>query len=296
MAVPAHDTRDFEFAKKFNLPIKPVIMPKDGKIDEKEMTEAYTDVNDGIAINSGFLNGLASKEAIKKAKENGHLVFINTGRTFSGIPKTITELNFDGYVCGCGTHIYFQGKKIKESVIPNDQCVETVKILRKYQVYAFYEADQGIYFDFSYPNPFLEMGKKIFGTQGKSIDEIIEDQTKTFDKCLISLKENPAADSVMEYFRQHYYCISRGDDVWEMTQKSCNKVTGIQEVWAYLGADLEDCLAVGDSENDLDMLKAVKNSIAMGNARPSILPYCSYVTADILDDGMYHALQHYDIT
>ena len=38
MAVPAHDTRDFEFAKKFNLPIKPVIMPKDGKIDEKEMT------------------------------------------------------------------------------------------------------------------------------------------------------------------------------------------------------------------------------------------------------------------
>ena len=52
---------------------------------------------------------------------------------------------------------------------------------------------------------------------------------------------------------------------------------------------------MGDSENDLDMLKAVKNSIAMGNARPSILPYCSYVTADILDDGIYHALQHYDI-
>lgn len=69
MAVPAHDTRDFEFAKKFNLPIKPVIMPKDGKIDGKEMTEAYTDVNDGIAINSGFLNGLSSKEAIKKAIE-----------------------------------------------------------------------------------------------------------------------------------------------------------------------------------------------------------------------------------
>ena len=255
----------------------------------------FFDIDGTIAVEPTGEIPDSAKEAIKKAKENGHLVFINTGRTFSGIPKTITELNFDGYVCGCGTHIYFQGKKIKESVIPNDQCVETVKILRKYQVYAFYEADQGIYFDFSYPNPFLEMGKKIFGTQGKSIDEIIEDPTKTFDKCLISLKENPAADSVMEYFRQHYYCISRGDDVWEMTQKSCNKGTGIQEVCAYLGADLEDCLAVGDSENDLDMLKAVKNSIAMGNARPSILPYCSYVTADILDDGIYHALQHYDI-
>ena len=123
----------------------------------------FFDIDGTIAVEPTGEIPDSAKEAIKKAKENGHLVFINTGRTFSGIPKTITELNFDGYVCGCGTHIYFQGKKIKESVIPNDQCVETVKILRKYQVYAFYEADQGIYFDFSYPNPFLEMGKKIFG-------------------------------------------------------------------------------------------------------------------------------------
>ena len=101
----------------------------------------FFDIDGTIAVEPTGEIPDSAKEAIKKAKENGHLVFINTGRTFSGIPKTITELNFDGYVCGCGTHIYFQGKKIKESVIPNDQCVETVKILRKYQVYAFYEAD-----------------------------------------------------------------------------------------------------------------------------------------------------------
>ena len=74
MAVPAHDTRDFEFAQKFNLPIKQVIMEKpenydsskEYKIEESELTEAFTDINNGIAINSGFLNGLTSKEAIKK--------------------------------------------------------------------------------------------------------------------------------------------------------------------------------------------------------------------------------------
>ena len=54
----------------------------------------------------------STKEAIKKAKENGHLVFINTGRTFSGITQPIFDLEFNGYVCGCGTHIYFDGKKI----------------------------------------------------------------------------------------------------------------------------------------------------------------------------------------
>ena len=68
MAVPAHDTRDFEFAKKFNLPIKQVIKPKDGKIQE-ELAEPFTDVENGIAINSEFLDGLESKDAIKKAIE-----------------------------------------------------------------------------------------------------------------------------------------------------------------------------------------------------------------------------------
>lgn len=58
MAVPAHDERDYEFAKKFNLDILPVV--SGGNIEK----EAYT--KDGILINSDFLNGLNKKEAIDK--------------------------------------------------------------------------------------------------------------------------------------------------------------------------------------------------------------------------------------
>ena len=63
MAVPAHDSRDFDFAKKYNLPIKTVVVQGDDA--ENEGTDNCFD-GDGINVNSGFLDGLATKEAKEK--------------------------------------------------------------------------------------------------------------------------------------------------------------------------------------------------------------------------------------
>ena len=63
MCVPAHDDRDFEFAKKFDLPIIPVISPDGNPVEN--MTEAYTGA--GIMINSGDWNGMKSSELKEKA-------------------------------------------------------------------------------------------------------------------------------------------------------------------------------------------------------------------------------------
>lgn len=65
MAVPAHDTRDYEFAKKFNLPIIQVVDSENVDLSK----EAFTDVATGKLINSDFLNGLEVKEAKKTVIE-----------------------------------------------------------------------------------------------------------------------------------------------------------------------------------------------------------------------------------
>ena len=67
MAVPAHDQRDYEFASKFDLPIRPVVRPAGGHT--LEPGQAFVD--DGIAVNSGDLDGLPTAEA--KAKVTGQL-------------------------------------------------------------------------------------------------------------------------------------------------------------------------------------------------------------------------------
>ena len=65
MAVPAHDTRDFAFARKYDIPIKVVIHPdKDTSLDLNEMDDAFT--NYGPMVNSDQFDGLAGKEAIER--------------------------------------------------------------------------------------------------------------------------------------------------------------------------------------------------------------------------------------
>ncbi len=82
MAVPAHDERDFAFAKEFSLPIKQVIFPHaktpsskessneelcvSASLRENELTEAMTDTDNGVLGNSGEFSGMPCKEAIKK--------------------------------------------------------------------------------------------------------------------------------------------------------------------------------------------------------------------------------------
>ncbi len=77
MAVPAHDQRDFEFAKQYGLPIRVVIQPpEDAALDGATMAEAY--VADGVMANSGEFNGLSNCEAWEKMAD--WLVERGTGR------------------------------------------------------------------------------------------------------------------------------------------------------------------------------------------------------------------------
>ncbi len=84
MAVPAHDQRDFEFCRKYGLPVRVVIQPSEGEpLVEEKMTAAFDDHQNGKLVNSGTFNGLSPDEAIvrmtafseKKGFGHGEVVF-----------------------------------------------------------------------------------------------------------------------------------------------------------------------------------------------------------------------------
>ena len=65
MAVPAHDSRDFAFARHFNLPIRQVVALEKDQVSDPNTWEESMDAKTGYAVNSGFINGLKVKDAIK---------------------------------------------------------------------------------------------------------------------------------------------------------------------------------------------------------------------------------------
>src|SRR5687768_9858768 len=79
MGVPAHDQRDFEFARKYNLPITAVIKPTDGTTpDVATLTEAAD--SDGVLVNSGSFDGLSSDDARTKLTEEAKRRGIGEGQ------------------------------------------------------------------------------------------------------------------------------------------------------------------------------------------------------------------------
>ena len=63
----------------------------------------------------------SAKEALKQAREKGHLVLINTGRVYPHLTQIRSQVDADGFLCGCGTYLEIQGKKVLHHVIGRER-------------------------------------------------------------------------------------------------------------------------------------------------------------------------------
>ena len=239
----------------------------------------------------------STREALHLAHKRGHLLFINTGRTKKSLPKELLNMGFDGYICGCGTHIFLRGEELLAARLSNSLCKEVAKEVRSHHVPVFYEASDAIYMDGEMPEleKWEEVARSTFQIEGRDIEEVLASDSLVYDKLLIILKEKETRQALLEYLSRHFVCIDRLHHMYEVVQKDYSKATGIQFICDYLGGKKENCYVFGDSENDRAMLEAVPNSVAMGNAEQAVKDICSYVTTPIREDGIYRAMKHFDL-
>lgn len=252
---------------------------------------------DGTLISEDGLMTIpdSTREATSLARQNGCITFINTGRTEFNVKKKVRSLGFDGLICGCGTYIEYGGEVLLYNRLSADFCRKIADIMRKTGLTPVYEYKDGYFFDDCCPkNADLEDFLVNFVENWIPIDGRVEDENFLFDKFVAW--ENDGCD--MEYFRseigKYFEIIDRGGGFYENVPKGFSKATAIDHILKKLDIPLENAYAIGDSANDLPMLKAVPNSIAMGGAE-SIYPYVSYITTPLHEDGIYNALKHFGL-
>ena len=234
--------------------------------------------------------------AIRKARENGHIAIINSGRTLTSIDQKIKDIGFDGYICGCGTALYEGEECFYLHSLSEELRKRVVEKARETKVTAVYEGAGNVFFDQTLPqHDVVDMLMKKFGLNGRTVPPVLESDVIEFEKFCVWLSKEADMQTFQKCFENEFHFINRGDDMYEIVPKGISKASGIRGFLEHYQILLENCYALGDSTNDLDMLKFVPHSIAMGHCMEEILPYCEYQTDKVEEDGLEKALLHYGI-
>lgn len=239
----------------------------------------------------------STKEAIKQMQKNGHKAFVCTGRAMGNVrDPQFTEVGFDGYIASCGNHIEMNQNILYENNMPFEIVKKVYDVSRACKLPVIYEGTYCHWLD-----------RK--GFEGDNyihyIIEYFRDMAVFLDECDIrdisankfSALINPDTDyeGVKKELSSYFDFLEHGGGVIEAVPKGTSKATGIAWMCEHLGISSEDTYAIGDSVNDLEMLKFAGHGIAMGNGSQIVKDTAEYVTTSVSEDGIWNALEHYGL-
>ncbi|MCI8484524.1 MAG: Cof-type HAD-IIB family hydrolase [Lachnospiraceae bacterium] len=240
----------------------------------------------------------STKEAFRLMKEQGHYLFICSGRTRVFIPdEALMPLGFDGILAGCGTYGEFHGNVEFYHQIPLEEIQRVNEFLCGLNAAYILEGRHFLYLDiqrFAGESPFSvemegELRKKMLPVIGN------EASLEVSKFCVNYLEKEEHQKALEKEIGKNYTIIYREGNFMEIVPKGFNKATGIREICKTLKIDHENTYSFGDSTNDLDMLKYTAHSIAMGDGMQQAKDTAEYVTAPLKEDGIYQGCKHYGL-
>lgn len=251
-------------------------------------------------------------KALALAKKKGNKIFINTGRSLAELGTSFRKFNFDGFVCAAGSYIKIADDLIFDKEIDRKEVLNIIGLLDELRinfglegesftyftdpVYAgyrerIYEAIKGV-LDYE-PNGYEPYHYAIQPAYVRKIKDYLEAPTK-INKFLLYAKDSKDLDRLERCLPESFDLIKYGTFA-ELINKGINKATGIDLVIDYYEADIKDSVAIGDSLNDLDMLRHAGIGVAMGNSVKEVKEAADFVTDHIQEDGIYKAMEKLDL-
>ena len=259
---------------------------------------------DGTLLKDDKTITTLNKKTLRKAIELGVKVVLTSGRPIQGLKKYLDELELTGeddYVIGvngaliCKTSDYsvinsngtLTGKDLK-------YIYNKVKDLETY-VHAFTNKEDLVNIE----SRFSDEEEKRIDLKVRVVDFLNEVQDEDEILKVVLEEEKVVLDKITpqipkELFEK-YTVIRSLDFMVEFMNKDCNKAIGLEKLAQYLKISKEEIIAIGDADNDIEMIEYAGLGVAMGNAKDEIKQLANFVTKSNEEDGVAYVIDKFII-
>lgn len=233
----------------------------------------------------------SARQALMRARAQGHLVFINSGRTYCLIGPIKDLVEVDGYCCGCGTRIIVGDEVLYSATIPHERGLQMKRDVLKFNLDGVLEGTESCYFRKEKSRiPRLEEIRSSIAGGGNVSPYGWDEDCYDFDKLCVMADETSDLAGFSRALGLEFDIIDRGAGFYECVPAGHSKATAIGVVQEKYGIALEDVYVFGDSTNDLSMFEYAKNCILMGHHDVELEPYATFFTKNVEADGIEYAM------
>ena len=223
---------------------------------------------------------------IEAAKNRGHMIFFSTGRSYAFVPRILKEAFWvDGFVCGAGAHVLAADKNrqfitLHHKWIAPELLPVICELYLRIGKWCTFEGETEVY--------------EIIRNRGFLRIQNNDDFINRYPGAIITKITTEGYMSEEERaVLQDYFYLYPQDEYSEGILKGESKSKGMQIILDSIGISRENTIAIGDSENDLDIIRFANIGVAMGNACSKLKEAASAVTLECGRGGVARALQEW---
>lgn len=227
-----------------------------------------------------------TKAAIEEAVGRGHLVFINTGRSKGNVPFShLADLPLTGIVAGLGSYIEMNGEVLFSHAMSKEEIAFAMQVASATEIGLILEGEQLLL------NYLSEHVHRLWG-QDRPAVESAEDMARRYPELRVSKISftKPISPEAAEKLGTRLGVISHPTYA-EIFSKGFSKATAMDFLKDRFGIADDHVIAMGDSLNDVEMLRAAGIAVVMGDGHPDVLPLADFVSVAAHEGGVGQAIE-----
>ena len=226
--------------------------------------------------------------AIRRAVGEGHYVFINTGRSKGNVPHSaLSDVPLTGLVAGLGAYIEMEGEVLFSHAMTREEIAFAMQVASEAEIGLILEGEQLLL------NYLSEHVHPHWGPNRPAVEDA-EDMARRYPELRVSKISftKPIFPGTAEKLATRLGVISHPTYA-EIFSKGFSKATAMDFLKERLGIADDHVIAMGDSLNDVEMLRAAGIAVVMGDGHPDVLPLADFVSIAAREGGVGQAIEEW---